>query len=444
VTDIRRGLPSVDAVLRLAEVAPEERDRLTAVLREVLANARTSDAEAPDAAGVLAAAREQLARRDRPTLRRVLNATGVILHTNLGRAPLSESAIAAMRDAAGSVSVEYDLAAGKRGERHGHAAALLAELSGAEDAVVTNNGAAAVLLALAALAGRREVIVARGELVEIGGGFRIPDVLLRSGAKLVEVGTTNRTYLRDYAAAITDRTAAILRVHTSNFRVIGFTASAPSVELASLARERGIAFVHDLGSGTLLDTERFGLGREERVQEAVAAGADVVTFSGDKLLGGPQAGLVVGRSAIIAKLRSHALMRALRPDKTTIAGLLATLVAYRDGTALTELPVWRMIAAAPADLERRAAALAQHLAGEMVETRSTVGGGSLPEETQPSFAVALRGRPQHLAPALRAAEPPVIGRVVDERLALDLRSILSEDDERLAAAATAAIEGVAP
>jgi len=444
VTDTRRGLPSVDAVLRLAEVAPEERERLTAVLREVLASARTGDAEAPDAAQVLAAAREQLARRDRPTLRRVLNATGVILHTNLGRAPLSESAIAAMRDAAGSVSVEYDLAAGKRGERHGHAAALLAELSGAEDAVVTNNGAAAVLLALAALAGRREVIVARGELVEIGGGFRIPDVLLRSGAKLVEVGTTNRTYLRDYVAAITDRTAAILRVHTSNFRVIGFTASAPSVELASLARERGIAFVHDLGSGTLLDTERFGLGREERVQEAVAAGADVVTFSGDKLLGGPQAGLVVGRSAIIAKLRSHALMRALRPDKTTIAGLLATLAAYRDGTALTELPVWRMIAAAPADLERRAAALAQHLAGEMVETRSTVGGGSLPEETQPSFAVALRGRPQHLTPALRAAEPPVIGRVVDERLALDLRSILSEDDERLAAAATAAIEGVEP
>jgi len=444
VTDIRRGLPSVDAVLRLAEVAPEERERLTAVLREVLASARTGDAEAPDAAQVLAAAREQLARRDRPTLRRVLNATGVILHTNLGRAPLSESAIAAMRDAAGSVSVEYDLAAGKRGERHGHAAALLAELSGAEDAVVTNNGAAAVLLALAALAGRREVIVARGELVEIGGGFRIPDVLLRSGAKLVEVGTTNRTYLRDYAAAITDRTAAILRVHTSNFRVIGFTASAPSVELASLARERGIAFVHDLGSGTLLDTERFGLGREERVQEAVAAGADVVTFSGDKLLGGPQAGLVVGRSAIIAKLRSHALMRALRPDKTTIAGLLATLAAYRDGTALTELPVWRMIAAEPADLERRAAALAQHLGGEMVETRSTVGGGSLPEETQPSFAVALRGRPQHLAPALRGAEPPVIGRVVDERLALDLRSILSEDDERLAAATTAAIEGVEP
>ena len=434
MTDLRRALPSVDAVLRLADVAGAERERLTAAIRDVLAAARTGDAATPDAAQVLAAAREQLARRDRPTLRRVLNATGVILHTNLGRAPLSERAIAAMRDAAGAVSVEYDLIGGKRGERHGHASALLAELTGAEDAVVTNNGAAAVLLALAALAGRREVIVARGELVEIGGGFRIPDVLVRSGAKLVEVGTTNRTYLRDYAAAISDRTAAILRVHTSNFRVIGFTASAPSAELAPLARERGIAFVHDLGSGTLLDTERFGLGREERVQEAVAAGADVVTFSGDKLLGGPQAGLIVGRSAIIAKLRSHALMRALRPDKTTIVGLLATLAAYRDGTAEVELPVWRMIAADPNELERRAAALAQRLGGETIATRSTVGGGSLPEETQPSFAVALRGRPQHLAPALRLADPPVIGRVVDERLALDLRSILPEDDERLAAA----------
>jgi len=433
VTDLRRALPSVDAVLRLADVAGAERERLVAAIRDVLAAARTGDAATPDAAQVLGAARERLGDRDRPTLRRVLNATGVILHTNLGRAPLSERAIAAMRDAAGTVSVEYDLIGGKRGERHGHASALLAELTGAEDAVVTNNGAAAVLLALAALAGKREVIVARGELVEIGGGFRIPDVLVRSGAKLVEVGTTNRTYLRDYAAAISERTAAILRVHASNFRVIGFTASAPSGELAALARERGIAFVHDLGSGTLLGTERFGLGREERVQEAVAAGADLVTFSGDKLLGGPQAGLAVGRAGAIAKLRSHALMRALRPDKMTIAGLLATLTAYRDGTAETELPVWRMIAADPSELESRAAALAQRLGGETIATRSTVGGGSLPEETQPSFAVALPGRPQHLAPRLRRADPPVIGRVVDERLALDLRSILPEDDERLAA-----------
>lgn len=441
MNDPRRTLPSVDAVVRLAEVEGAERERLTGAVQDVLAAARAAEGGGADAGAILAAARERLAQRDRPTLRRVLNATGVILHTNLGRAPLSVACIAAMSDAAGTVSVEYDLAAGKRGERHGHASALLAELTGAEDAVVTNNGAAAVLLALAALGARREVVVARGELVEIGGGFRIPDVLTRSGAKLVEVGTTNRTYLRDYAAAMSERTAVILRVHASNFRVIGFTASAASAELAALARERGVAFVHDLGSGTLLDTERFGLGREERVQDAISAGADVVTFSGDKLLGGPQAGLAAGRAAAIAKLRSHALMRALRPDKMTLAGLLATLAAYRDGRAETELPVWRMIAADPATLELRAVALAERLGGEAVATRSTVGGGSLPEETQPSFAVALPGRPQRLAAALRRADPPVIGRVVDERLALDLRSVLPEDDGRLGAAASAAMEG---
>ena len=434
MSDPRRELPSVDAGLRAAgTVAPAERERLVTAVREVLAAARAGGG-GTDAAVVAAQARDRLAARDRATLRAVINATGVVLHTNLGRAPLSPRAIDAIRDAAASVSVEYDLEAGRRGERHGHAARLLADLSGAEDAVVANNGAAAVLLALAALAGRREVIVARGELVEIGGGFRIPDVLTRSGAKLVEVGTTNRTYLRDYAAAITDRTAALLRVHTSNFRVVGFTASAESRELASLARERGVAFIHDLGSGTLLDTERFGLGREQTVQEAVAAGADLVTFSGDKLLGGPQAGLAVGRAETVAKLRTHALMRALRPDKLTIAALIATLVAYRDGTAERELPVWRMIAADAGALERRATALAARLGGDVVGTRSTVGGGSLPEETQPSFAVTLPGRPQELAQAARRADPPVIGRVVAERFALDLRSVLPEDDERLAAA----------
>ncbi len=434
MSDVRRELPSVDAVLRAAgAIAGPERERLLGAVREVLAASREKG-EVTDVAAAISLARDRLASRDRATLRPVINATGVVLHTNIGRAPLSPRAIEAIRDAAASVSVEYDREAGRRGERHGHAARLLAELSGAEDAVVANNGAAAVLLALAALAGRREVIVARGELVEIGGGFRIPDVLTRSGAKLVEVGTTNRTYLRDYAAAITDRTGALLRVHASNFRVVGFTASADSKELASLARERGLSFIHDLGSGTLLDTERFGLGREQTVQEAVAAGADLVTFSGDKLLGGPQAGLAVGRAETVAKLRTHALMRALRPDKLTIAALIATLVAYREGTALQELPVWRMIAADAAGLEQRARALAVRLGGEVVETRSTVGGGSLPEETQPSFAVALPGQPQEIARAARRAEPPVIGRVVDLRFALDLRSVLPEDDERLAGA----------
>ena len=444
--DARRALPSVDAVIREAGPLDEgARERMTGAVRDVLADHRARGTSV-DAVEVVRLARERLARRDRPTLRRVINATGVVLHTNLGRAPLSARAIDAMREAAGSVSVEYDLAAGRRGERHGHAARILAEVTGAEDGVVVNNNAAAVLLALAALAARREVIVARGELVEIGGGFRIPDVLARSGAKLVEVGTTNRTYARDYAAAVSERTAAILRVHASNFRVIGFTARASSAELASLARERGVAFVHDLGSGTLLETARYGLGAEETVQEAVASGADVVTFSGDKLLGGPQAGLAVGRAEHIAKLRAHPLMRAMRPDKTTIAGLVATLASYRDGTAADELPVWRMISATEAELEARATAVAAALGrsgvgARVVATRSTVGGGSLPEETQPSRAVALEGHATRLGERLRGAEIPVIGHVVLEHFALDLRTVLPEDDDLLTRCVISALGG---
>src|SRR5438132_3443013 len=442
--DPRRQLPSVDAVLRSARPPDADRERFARAARDVLARARESGATG-DAAAFAAEARALLDERARRTLRRVLNATGVVLQTNLGRAPLSARALAAIGEAAGAVSVEYDLVAGKRGERHGHAARILADLSGAEDAVVVNNGAAAVLLALAALAAKREVIVARGELVEIGGGFRIPDVLARSGAKLVEVGTTNRTYVRDYANAITDKTGAILRWHASNFALRGFVAKAASPDLASLARERGVSFIHDLGSGTLLDTSRFGLGREETVAEAVRDGADVVTFSGDKLLGGPQAGLAAGRADAIAKLRSHPLMRALRPDKLTIAALVATVAAYRDGTAVETLPVWRLIAATPAKLGRRAKALAARLeaagiAATVVETSSTVGGGSLPEETQPSRGVALASASAARAVgALRRADPPVIGRIVDDRVVLDLRSILPEDDERLARAVSSAL-----
>jgi L-seryl-tRNA(Ser) seleniumtransferase len=442
--DSRRALPSVDAVLREAgSVGERERERLVSYVRDVLAAAREGGSLLSPA-DALRRARDHMGERDRPTLRRVINATGVVLHTNLGRAPLSERATRAMLEAAGSVTVEYDLDGGRRGERHGHAARLLADLSGAEDGVVTNNNAAAVLLALAALAGRREVIVARGELVEIGGGFRIPDVLVRSGAKLVEVGTTNRTYLRDYASAVSERTAAVLRVHASNFRVIGFTAAASSTDLAGLARERGIAFVHDLGSGTLLQTAQHGLGTEETVQEAVAAGADVVTFSGDKLLGGPQAGLAVGRSDAIAKLRAHPLMRALRPDKTTIAALVATLESYRDGTAETELPVWRMISAKVEDLGRRAEAVRAGLGrlgvkASVIETRSTVGGGSLPEETQPSRGVALEGRPTSIAERLRRGEIPVIGHVVEEKAVLDMRTVRPEDDALLVQVVAAAL-----
>jgi L-seryl-tRNA(Ser) seleniumtransferase len=438
-TDARRRLPSVDVVVRAAGELDVPRERFVAAVRDVLAKARTEGGAGADAAEVARAAREQLAARDERSMRRVLNATGVVLQTNLGRAPLAPDAIAAIADAAGSVSVEYDLAAGQRGERHGHASALLRELSGAEDGVVVNNNAAAVLLALAALAARREVLVSRGELVEIGGGFRIPDVLQRSGAKLVEVGTTNRTYVKDYAAAIGERTAAILRVHASNFKVVGFTARPEDRSLAALAHERGIAFIHDLGSGTFLDTSRCGLPHEGTVAEAIAAGADVVTFSGDKLLGGPQAGLAVGRASAIAALRTHPLMRALRPDKLTIAALVATLELYRDGRAAAELPVWRMLAATTGDLERRARAIVERLARagvacEVVDTSSTVGGGSLPEETQPSRAIAIApaaGTPASVAARLRRSRPPVVSRILDGRVALDLRAILPEDDERL-------------
>jgi L-seryl-tRNA(Ser) seleniumtransferase len=442
--DPRRALPSVDAVLRAAHPSDVERERFTRAARAVLARARTAHASG-DAAAFAAATRAALRERDRPTLRRVINATGVVLQTNLGRAPLSARALAAIAAAAGAVSVEYDLVAGKRGERHGHAARLLADLAHAEDAAVVNNNAAAVLLALAALASRKEVIVARGELVEIGGGFRIPDVLRRSGAKLVEVGTTNRTYARDYAGAINEKTGAILRVHASNFKISGFVAHAEGRDLAALAREHNIAFIHDLGSGTFLDTSRFGLGKELTVAEAILEGADVVTFSGDKLLGGPQAGIAVGSAERIALLRAHPLMRALRPDKLTIAALLATLETYRDGTAEEELPVWRMIAVSPRALAARAEALAAELVktdipAEVVGVRSTVGGGSLPEETQPSFAVAIGGGPaMRVAELLRSADPPVIARIVDDRVALDLRSVLPEDDGVLARAVTGAL-----
>jgi L-seryl-tRNA(Ser) seleniumtransferase len=442
--DARRALPSVDAVLRAGRPNSVERDRFTRAARAVLARARAARAIG-DAATFAAQTRAFLVEQERLTLRSVINATGVVLQTNLGRAPLSPRALAAIAAAAGAVSVEYDLVTGKRGERHGHAARLLAELASADDAAVVNNNAAAVLLALAALASRKEVIVARGELVEIGGGFRIPDVLRRSGAKLVEVGTTNRTYARDYAGAINERTGAILRVHASNFKITGFVARAEGRELAALAREHNIAFIHDLGSGTFLDTSRFGLGKELTVSEAVREGADVVTFSGDKLLGGPQAGIAVGRGERIAALRAHPLMRALRPDKLTIAALLATLETYRDGNADKELPVWRMIGATPRALAARARSLAADfqragIAAEVIEVRSTVGGGSLPEETQPSFAVAIAGGPAtRVAQVLRSADPPVVARIVEERVALDLRSVLPEDDEVLARAVTGAL-----
>ncbi|HJZ45630.1 MAG TPA: L-seryl-tRNA(Sec) selenium transferase [Roseiflexaceae bacterium] len=376
-----------------------------------------------------------------PSLRPLINATGVIIQTNLGRAPLSEAALRAMREVgSGYSNLEYDLDAGERGSRSVHLTELLCHLTGAQAALALNNNAAAIYLALSALAAGREVIVSRGQAVEIGGGFRIPDVLRQSGATLVEVGTTNRTYARDYADAIGPQTALLMRIHTSNFKLVGFVHETPLSELTEVGRARGVAVLDDLGSGTLLPTAPHGLAPEPTVQESLSAGADLVTFSGDKLLGGPQAGLIVGRADLIDRLRAHPLARALRVDKTTLAGLEATLLAYLAGRATSDIPVWRMIAAAPEALRARAERIAAAIGGgaTVLACQSAVGGGSLPGETLPSFAVALGGasqaaEPDDLARRLRQGAPPVIGRIADDRLLLDVRTVLEEQEDALIA-----------
>jgi len=385
----------------------------------------------------------------RPTLQPVINATGVLVHTNLGRAPLSAATQAAMEMAAGGYSnLEYDLDTGQRGSRYGHAVDLLCRLTGAEDALVVNNNAAAVLLCLMALARDREVIISRGQLVEIGGGFRIPEVLKTSGARLVEVGTTNRTHLDDYQQAISPATAALLRVHTSNFRQIGFTAEVSLAELVALGQKHTLPVVDDLGSGTLLDTTAFGLAYEPRVQDSVQAGATLVTFSGDKLLGGPQAGLIVGQRDAIARLRTHPLTRALRVDKTTLAGLAATLGHYLRGEAVATIPVWRMIAASPDHLAERARRWAAQLQASDIMTQvnpgqATVGGGSLPGETLPTFLLTLPGLPADaLAAHLRHGQPAIVARIVDDAVCFDPRTVLPDQDESLLKGILAAVESL--
>ena len=454
--DEYRKLPAVDALLREPAVmllaAGYGLDPVTAALRRLLEAARRDIAAGQSAPlptawpARLAAALEEA---DRPTLRPVINATGVIVHTNLGRAPLSLAALAAVQAVAqGYSTLEYDLDAGGRGSRHAHAQALLAELTGAEDALVVNNNAGAVYLVLAALCAGREVIISRGQLVEIGGGFRIPDVLRQSGAALVEVGTTNRTHAADIRDAIGPQSAAVMRVHSSNFRQIGFVTEPSLVELATLAhaaRDDGrgpVILIDDLGSGTLLDTRPYGLAPEPMVQESVDAGADIVTFSGDKLLGGPQAGLIVGRRELVARIRRHPMARALRVDKMTLAALEATLRAYRRGRALHEIPVWQMIGADAATLQQRAAAWQAQLAAArpdlataLTAGESAVGGGSLPGETLPTTVLAVASSDATGAAAqLRRADPPVVGRIRRDHLLFDPRTVLPEQDGLLVAA----------
>ncbi|MFQ5827121.1 MAG: L-seryl-tRNA(Sec) selenium transferase [Dehalococcoidia bacterium] len=374
------------------------------------------------------------------SLQPVINASGVLLHTNLGRAPLSQEALQAMEAVArGYSNLEIDLESGKRGSRYGHIESLLCQLTGAEAGMVVNNNASALLLALTALARRKEVIISRGQAVEIGGGVRIPEVLRQSGARLVEVGTTNRTYARDYEAAITPRTAALLRVHSSNFKVIGFTCAVPLREMVELTHRHSLLLLDDLGSGCLLDTAQFGLDHEPMIQESIALGADLVFSSGDKLMGGPQAGIIVGQQALVERLKRHPLARAVRIDKISLAGLAATLIHYLKGEALSRLPVWQMLSPSLEELESRSQTWAGVLPGwaEVVDGESVVGGGSLPGNTLPTRLVAIKGRgkqakiAQTLAEALRRGKPPVLARVDRDTLFLDPRTVLSEEDEAL-------------
>jgi L-seryl-tRNA(Ser) seleniumtransferase len=451
VSDPRSAIPSVDKLLLeaafIALVEEHGHDRVVEAAREVIGDVREAIArgEVPDgvrgptlyAGGV----REWLERADARSLVGVINATGVVLHTNLGRAPLPRAAIEAMADVGrGYSNLEYDLEEGARGSRYAHCVGLLTDLTGAEDALVVNNAAAALMLALNTLARGSGVAVSRGELVEIGGGFRIPEILERSGARLVEVGSTNRTRARDYEDALRDAdVAAVLKVHRSNFRMSGFTEEVDVDALALVAHARKIPLVYDLGSGLLTDPRQLGLPPEPRPVEAVEAGSDVVVFSGDKLLGGPQAGLVVGRRDVVERMRTNPMCRALRVDKATLAGLEATLRLYRNPErVIEEIPTLRMLATPLGELAERARALAARLAAEglpceAIEVAGAVGGGTYPGIELPSWAVAPAWgrRADEVATVLRSGRPAVVGRIVDDRLVLDLRTVPPGEEESL-------------
>jgi L-seryl-tRNA(Ser) seleniumtransferase len=443
-----RDLPSVDELARAVD-DPFAVD----AARRVLDSAREEIQAGGEPGDLVERVRAELESARRSGLRRVLNATGVIVHTNLGRAPLPEAALERVREVGrGYSNLEYDLDEGARGSRQDHVASILRRLTGAEAALVVNNNAAAVLLALAALAEGREVIVSRGELIEIGDGFRIPDVLAHSGARLVEVGTTNRTGAADYEGAIGPETALVLRVHQSNFRLVGFAEQPTTAELAAVAARHGLPFVDDLGSGVLSNTvllasQRALEGRsgasntvlladEPSARDALAAGADLVCFSGDKLLGGPQAGIVVGRAELVERLRRHPLQRALRADKLTLAALEGTLGLYLDPErALREVPVLRMLAEPLQTVRARAERLAALVGGTVEETVARVGGGALPLAELPSFACAVE---EELAAGLRACKPPVVAVVRDGRCLLDCRTLADDEIEDAAAAVGAA------
>ena len=446
--DRLRQLPSVDHLLKKDEVqrmvASFGRRNTVDGLREALAEARReARAGGPvrESPVITARARALLRTRLTPSLRPVINATGVIIHTNLGRAPLSAAARASLESVGrGYSTLEYDLGEGRRGHRSAHVDELLCRVTGAESALVVNNNAGAVLLVLKGLADGRGVLISRGQLVEIGGGFRVPEVMAQSGALLMEVGTTNRTHLADYAKALEVQhagVALILRAHHSNFRILGFTTEPRVDELTTLGEAHGVPVVDDLGSGALLDTAQFGLMHEPTVQESIKAGAAVVCFSGDKLLGGPQAGIIVGRAACVDPLKRHPLARALRADKLCLAALQATLLHYLKDEAMETVPVWQMISASMSSIERRAqrwrrALKRAGLQADVVDGESTVGGGSLPGEMLPTKLVALLvEHPDNMIAALRENDPPIVARIEEDRLVLDPRTVLVGDDKTL-------------
>lgn len=448
MNDSRRNVPSVSSVLDKEEVKSllieHPRALVVDAIREVLDEVRSSGTSTADTLVDDILARVDLLSR--PSLRAVINATGIVLHTNLGRAPLADAAVGAITEIArGYTNLEYDLENGRRGSRYSHCVSLLKELTGAEDAIVVNNCASALVLTLSALSRDREVIVSRGELVEIGGSFRVPDIMGRSGATLVEVGTTNRTHLDDYVRAITSRTGAIAKVHRSNFAIEGFVADVEVNQLAPIAQEHGIPIIHDLGSGLLISLDEYGLSGEPTATEALARGASLVLMSGDKLLGGPQAGIIVGKKHAIDRLKKDPFARAMRVDKLTIAALGATLALYRDrARALNEIPTLAMITATPDSIHERCTILQRTLDDsnvkcEVVETHGSVGAGAFPTRQIPSFGVSLMGDAVALERKLRAGTTPVIGYISNARVVLDLRSVPPAFDTQLSSAILSAL-----
>ena len=447
-----RNLPSVDSVLSQGDVATVsqsfDRDWVVSVVREELETARDgirNGGESPDVERIASLVYRRLYDTIRAEPRQVINATGVVIHTNMGRAPLSRAAIEASNQAAqGYSSLELDLITGRRGSRQSQLQALLRQITGAEAALAVNNNASAMLLGLSALAAGKEVVVSRSEAVEIGGGFRVPDVLRQSGGTLVDVGTTNRTYVRDYEEAVTENTAAFLKVHSSNFRVEGFTASVDTNDLAELGERLRIPVLHDVGSGSLLLTEKYGMVHEPTPQESIKDGAGLVFFSGDKLLGGPQAGIVIGKKELVDILARHPLARAVRIDKLSLASLSATLAHYLKGEAENEIPVWRMISTSEADLKKRAKLWQSALgcSSSIEKSRSAVGGGSLPGETLPTWVLSLDCRnvgAEGVMRRLRESDTPVVARIDENRVLLDPRTVLPEEDGPLLDALRSAV-----